>query len=417
MGTRHANRMINSCALCGQCGAICPFGLDVGKVTKEAREIMVENEKMPVSSFEFGLRDMEHANSEELSLLCHQPGYNKSSFLFFPGCQIGASNPDLVFQVYQDLTRRIPEGIGLFLGCCGITADWAGEQSLFRKNIASLREAWSSMGKPRIITACPTCWRVWKEEIPQADPIGIWDILDTWPAFQPLITAHKCSEAKSLTVMDACGARQFEDIHQTVRHLLIQLGYELKPHTHEKEQSGCCGFGGLMPVSNQKLAKKMAASQVSQDADCQYLTYCMNCRDRYTDTGAQAVHLLELIYCQDQAACHRPPTWSDRQRRRRWLKKRLLGELWQKETESRKEMNLYYNDKMKEQLEERMILEEDLWETIAHAEEHNEKILDTVQNCMIAGRRIGNVYFWVYYRPAGDGYEILKAYSHRMNFR
>ena len=174
LGNKHANRMINSCNLCGQCGSLCPFGLDVGKFTREAREVMVDHGKMPISSFDFGLMDLEHANSGELSLLRHQPGTDCSRYLFFPGCQIGASAPELVIRTYEDLCRRLEGGVGLYLGCCSIVALWAGETGLFRENIEKMRENWCSMGKPVVITACPSCYKIWKEQIPEAQVEGIW---------------------------------------------------------------------------------------------------------------------------------------------------------------------------------------------------------------------------------------------------
>ena len=219
-----------------------------------------------------------------------------------------------------------------------------------------------------------------------------------------------------MTVMDACGARNYGEIHEQIRHLLEQMGYKLESHDYEEKKSGCCGFGGLMPVSNRDLAKKMAASRV-EERDRYYLTYCMNCRDRYTDAGAVSIHLLELFYGEGKEQEHLPPTWSDRQRRRRWLKRKLMKDLWQEEMEGRTEMKLYYSDEIREKLEERMILEEDMQDVIEQAEASQEKIQDTVEDCFIAVRRIGNVCFWVYYRPKEDGYEIVKAYSHRMNFK
>ena len=200
-----------------------------------------------------------------------------------------------MYRTYEDLCNRLPGGVGLYLGCCGIVADWAGEEILFEKNIESMRENWESMGRPTVITACPTCYRVWKEQIPQAKTEGIWNLLDTWPEFASAVEEHACGEKMSVTVMDACGARNYGEIHEQIRHLLKQMGYELESHKYEGDKSGCCGFGGLMPVSNRELAKKMSASRV-EEKDRYYLTYCMNCRDRYTDAGAVSVHLLELFY-------------------------------------------------------------------------------------------------------------------------
>ena len=417
MGNRHANRMINSCSLCGQCRAVCPHGLDVGEITREARQVMVKDGKMPASSFEFGLRDMEHADSEELALVRHQPGTKQSRYLFFPGCQIWASAPEIVLKTYKDLCARMQGGVGLYLGCCGIVADWAGEEMLYRERTNKLRETWDNMGRPVVIAACPSCFKVWKEQVSEAELVGIWSLLDSGDEFQSAREERRGRLNKmTVTVMDACGAREFEDIHIQVRHLLRELGYVVQPLDYEGAVSGCCGFGGLTPVSNRQLGKVMAASRV-KDKSRYYITYCMNCRDRYTDAGAEAVHLLELFYGGGKEARHKPPTWSDRQRRRRWLKRTLLQDLWKEKTEGREDMALYYCDEIKEQMEERMILEEDLAETIQEAEQSGNKIIDTVKDCFIAGKRIGNVFFWVYYREKEDGYEILRAYSHRMNFR
>lgn len=112
MGTRHANTMINSCSLCGQCAAICPNGLDVGAIMKDARQIMVESKKMPPSTFEFALLDMEYSNSGDCFFRAHQPGRSQSRYVFFPGCQLPASAPEIVRAAYLDLTERLEGGVG-----------------------------------------------------------------------------------------------------------------------------------------------------------------------------------------------------------------------------------------------------------------------------------------------------------------
>ena len=59
MGTRYANTMINSCAMCGLCGEQCPRGIDMREIVRQARASMVETGKMPPSAHDFALRDME----------------------------------------------------------------------------------------------------------------------------------------------------------------------------------------------------------------------------------------------------------------------------------------------------------------------------------------------------------------------
>ena len=62
-GGRPLNRMVNSCALCGLCEAVCPEKLSMGEVVREARQSLVAKGKMPPSAHEFALRDMAFSGS------------------------------------------------------------------------------------------------------------------------------------------------------------------------------------------------------------------------------------------------------------------------------------------------------------------------------------------------------------------
>lgn len=151
MGTRHANKMINSCSLCGQCASVCPHGLDLGEVIQEARNIMVSQNKMPSSAFEFALNDLTFSNSEHCFLVKPDPENVKPAYVYFPGCQLGASTPETVWQSYNDLRSRLPGGTGIILGCCGIMAKWAGHGDIYKKTILQLKTAWESLGCPEVI--------------------------------------------------------------------------------------------------------------------------------------------------------------------------------------------------------------------------------------------------------------------------
>ena len=50
MGHRHANKLINSCSVCGLCSEVCPEDLHMGLVCKKARETLVKQGKMPPSA-------------------------------------------------------------------------------------------------------------------------------------------------------------------------------------------------------------------------------------------------------------------------------------------------------------------------------------------------------------------------------
>lgn len=417
MGTRHANKMINACHECGQCKAICPNGLDIGDVISDARKLMVESGKMPVSAFEFALEDMEQSNSKDCAFISHQPGRETSEYVFFPGCQLGASVPEIIITVYGDLINRLEGGVGIFLGCCGITAEWAGQEKLYTETIRKMKEQWVSLGCPRIITACPTCYKVWGSIVDKEHCIGIWDVLlDIGIPKMHTNADEKTVETKNYVIQDACGAREYEAVQRAIRELLIKSGYELKEAKYHKKESRCCGFGGLVPYSNPDIANE-TTKLVVFSKDWNYVTYCMNCRDRFSKEGARAVHILELLYDQNKGKTHQVPTYSTRQDNRIKLQSDLRRIYWKEPARETIEPPLQYSEEVAAQMEERFLLESQIRMVIVEAEETKNKILYHPEQVLIANKRIRNITVWVWYRPLETGYEVVKAYSHRMEIK
>lgn len=410
MGTRHANKMINSCSLCGQCSSVCPHGLDLGEVIQEARNIMVSQNKMPASAFEFALNDLAFSNSKHCFLVKPDPDQAQPSYLYFPGCQLAASTPNIVWRSYHDLRSRLPGGTGIMLGCCGIMAKWAGRMDLYQETIEQLKKSWESLGCPEVITACPACLTSLSESIPRMHCTGIWEILHTfglpdtaWP------------ESPPLRIHDACQARNSPGIREQIRLLAHTCGFSISEGNYTGTSSGCCGYGGLTQFSNPSLADEMAGQCISDTAS-PFLTYCINCRDRFLKQGAEAYHILELIYSSSEDE-HRWPSYSVRQQNRMDLKRRLSKELWGEDTEGEMPLKLYYDSETADLLERRMILERDICSVITAAEETRERIHDTRSGLYIAHKMVGNVTFWVWYLPREDGYEISRVYAHRMEIK
>ena len=144
MGTRHANRMINSCSLCGQCKEVCPHGLDLGEVIREARQIMVEKEKMPPSAFEFALNDMQYSNSDRVFLA--RPQNEGTSAYAFSRVSAARICTESRRKAYADLRERLDGGVGLILGCCGVMAEWVGEKGQYREALEKIQKPGSRWG-------------------------------------------------------------------------------------------------------------------------------------------------------------------------------------------------------------------------------------------------------------------------------
>ncbi|HXK98737.1 MAG TPA: 4Fe-4S dicluster domain-containing protein, partial [Acetomicrobium sp.] len=125
-GSHSANKMINSCALCGLCEVLCPNDFSMADLCRFAREQMVERNIMPPSVHEFALLDMEHANSPRSSGF--RSGTKTTQAIFFPGCQLAGAMPDQTERVANFLEEMFDGKMGILLGCCGAPAWWAGRQ-------------------------------------------------------------------------------------------------------------------------------------------------------------------------------------------------------------------------------------------------------------------------------------------------
>lgn len=128
------------------------------------------------------IRDMEIANTEASLVL--KPyneetweEYAKCAFAFFPGCRLGALEPEFVLRVYDKLLAKNPD-TAVILRCCGFGADLADEPALRDEVLDTIKSEWESLGKPQIITACDTCKRMFIEYLPEITVTSAADFLN-----------------------------------------------------------------------------------------------------------------------------------------------------------------------------------------------------------------------------------------------
>lgn len=412
MGMRKSNRMINSCALCGLCTTVCPESLSMADVCLDARRGMVQKGKMPPSAHDFALRDMAFSTSDAFALVRHQPGFDSSRFAFLPGCQLSASSPEHVTSCYAHLRDSISGGVGLILGCCGAPALWAGEESFFKQALQAMTGAWEHLGRPQLITACSSCYRVLRDHLPQIPIEPLWRHIH----LERISPAPVSETARTLAIHDPCSTRNMPEVEDGVRNLLSQLGIAVS-ELNERGQSTCCGYGGLMQFANPELADKTVVRR-AQESSADFLTYCAMCRDRFAHNGKRALHILDLVFGGESGAdpaARLDPGFSRRQENRAHLKTRLLRDLWgEQEVAVEPSLQLVISEEVRALLEKRMILIEDVCKVVAHAEETREKFEDPATGHILASYRPSCVTYWVEYSIGEKGFVVHSAYSHRM---
>jgi len=399
-----ATRLIAMCNHCGLCKEVCPKDIDVGEFLLQSHHTMREKGKMPWAFHEFYLRDMEFANSS--AGLTRMPnGHDTCGYLFFPGCQIGASDPRMVMESYRFLLKTHPD-TALMLGCCGAPADWAGNEPIHSEVIDRIRSDWKRLGEPTAILACTMCKQMFQRYLPEIKTEFIYTLLEQ-DGYTP-----KGNSNVAASIFDPCAARHEEQLQTHVRSIAQRAGYSLEPLPMERRLAECCSYGGQIGVAHPPYTRQIVERRIGQSEN-PYIAYCTNCRDIFAKAGKETVHILDIVFGLER----RPqPTVSERQHNRLILKKQVLKEFWNEDMDMEKEkIKLSVSPGLKEKLDRDLILETDLMTVISHCESTGSKLFDPEKGTFTGHLQVGNMTFWVEYRATGNNeFELVNSYSHRM---
>jgi hypothetical protein len=181
----------------------------------------------------------------------------------------------------------------------------------------------------------------------------------------------------------------------------------------------CCGYGGLVFNANPKLDDAIVARRAAE-SQRDYLAYCAMCRDKFVAAGKRTAHLIELLF---PSAPDTDPwargwlSWSDRRTNRIRVKQDLLtrlGETAERTMEPYEQIKLHIEPEVLRITDSRRILENDLRQVIAQAEQTGHRLRNKETNCYRAKLKLGNTTFWVDYQAEEDGFRVFKAFCHRM---
>ncbi len=407
-GIHQANRFINSCTLCGQCQTLCPKDFSMADLCLDARRLMVRENRMPASAHWFALEEM-RAAAGETALVRHAPGTTASSAIFFPGCQLAGIRPDQSLRLYDHLLA-LETKTGIWLDCCGAPAHWAGREEEFSGFHLRLLRIWDSMGRPRVLTACCTCLKMFREHLPEIDVASVW----------PEIAAVSVTPAIThppLALSDPCTARHDAVTRRALRSLLAAMGQELAALSMAGELTECCGFGGLQENADPDLAKKVRTARVVQ-SDGGFLTYCAMCHDQLAKTGKPVLHLLDLLFADVAHPANEPPaSLSARRVNRRLLQSKILQRFATDDLPAKPpwdDLPLVISPATEALLEERRILHDDIRQVLFHAAKGGTSLQHGAGDKKLASARLGAVTFWVEYRVVEAAYHIDRCWSHRM---
>ena len=401
-----ATRLMSTCNQCGLCKEVCPEGIDTGDIFLQGHRAMREKDAMPWAWHAFFLDDMAFANGPAgLSRL--PEGFAQSRYLFFPGCQLGASDPRYVSESYRFLRERWPD-TALTLGCCGAPAEWAGDQGLRTETMARIRADWEAFGRPTFVFACPTCRLMFGRHLPEIPGVFLYELLLEHGPVPALPGRGPAS------VFDPCASRGEPGLQQTIRTLARTAGFDLEPLPMEKRLAQCCSWGGQVAVANPPYTRHVVKERISEGGS-PYLAYCINCRDIFAKAGKPTWHILDVLFGLN-GPDRLPPSLTERRAHRLALRREVREVFWNETPEPEAApMNLAISPELRRKLSDAYLLEADVAAVVEACERTGRKVVDPERGTFFGHLMIGPMTYWAEYRPApSGGFELLNAYAHRM---
>ncbi|KLU65196.1 lactate utilization protein A [Desulfosporosinus acididurans] len=251
-----------SCTTCRSCEQQCPVFVEhVDKTIDMRRNLVLMETRFPAEA-QLAFRNMENNGNpwgigwttradfiKGLGVKTFEEDPS-AEYLYWPGCS-GAF--DARNQKVSAALVKLLQAAGVhfaILGndekCCGDSARKLGNEYLFYSLASENIEVMKGYGIKKIITQCPHCFNILKNEYPQLG--GDYEVIHHSVFLLELAKAGKLKfkniAGKSITYHDSCYLGRYNQIYNQPRELLKMVGLEIKEMSHTGEKSFCCGAGG-----------------------------------------------------------------------------------------------------------------------------------------------------------------------------
>lgn len=177
---------------------------------------------------------------------------NKVDFLFWVGCS-GALYEDGT-RAKTSATAAVLKKAGISFGilgrqevCCGDPARRLGNEYLFQKLVIRNIETMKGLGVRKIVTSCPHCFHVLRNEYPQFG--GDFEVVHMTQLLKDLFKEGRLRitspSGSLLTYHDPCYLGRYNGIYDQPRELFgLLLENDVREMATGREDSFCCGAGG-----------------------------------------------------------------------------------------------------------------------------------------------------------------------------
>lgn len=298
-GYENMDRMIAySCNECSQCTIKCPKDLDLKSnfMAMKAKFSEENDGLVPLEALKPIDVSQEKECSEKYSTTIKVKN-KKTKYVFIPGCTIPAYSPELVEKTFNHLREALgAENVGSILQCCGKVTSLIGETKKFEERNKKVIDVIDEMGAEIIITICPSCYNIYSATAKNQKVISYWDLMKEQIGLPEGAKGIGEDSDVIFNIHDSCVTRHVISHHESVRWLLDELGYKYEEMNNNRENTRCCGVGGMVCSSNPALYEKVYTRRAGDCTQDNVVTYCGSCRGTMEAAGKDSIHILNLIF-------------------------------------------------------------------------------------------------------------------------
>lgn len=250
-------KIANNCLMCGRCEQVCPVGINLNTLRLNSRATMrnIPNER----------------RYNYLGGLDRSQGEGRVGY--FAGCMTLLTPKTLtamqrIFDAAREPVWWADKEGGV---CCGRPLKLSGEVDSAQKMIDYNKELFRRHGITTLVTSCPICLRVFREEY---NLEGI-EVLHHSEYILRLMRQGRLSvkySAATFTYHDPCELGRGSGIYDQPRAVIEAVGQLLEP-AHTREDALCCGSSVANTAIN----------------DAQQLTIARGVAQELDETGAETV--------------------------------------------------------------------------------------------------------------------------------
>jgi Fe-S oxidoreductase len=325
VGTSVSEDELWACTTCLACVKQCPVSIEPMKTIVDLRRGLVLTDGKILPEIERVYRNLEwfgdplgmgKISRDELaqSTRIQKTGSDGSiDFVFWVGCQgyfheRNRKTISTLVRLFQKLNLKFTI-LGRQETCCGDVARRTGNEYLFKKIAEKNIELFEQRGITKIVTHCPHCFNVFKNEYPQlGGKLAVSHYTELLKEmFEKTPPDIKGDVTGKVTFHDPCYLSRYNGIVSEPRIILGTIaGLEIVEMRRSKIDTFCCGAGGGGMWLGRQIGKKMNEMRTEEAliTKADYLAtacpYCLNMiedgvKSLSKEVTLQVVDIAELL--------------------------------------------------------------------------------------------------------------------------